>query len=82
MQLHGPKAILMGDAAHAMWPSLGQGSNCALESAVVLGEVLEDCKASRVRICYPATLPGCLLPLASVCVCDCVCAGSKPHPTL
>ena len=39
-------AVLMGDAGHSMWPSLGQGANAALESAAVLGNVLEDCKVS------------------------------------
>ena len=41
-------AILMGDAGHSMWPSLGQGANAALESAGVLATVLEDCKVSHI----------------------------------
>jgi 2-polyprenyl-6-methoxyphenol hydroxylase-like FAD-dependent oxidoreductase len=38
-QLHGPRAVLLGDAAHACSPSLGQGCNCALEDVTVLDEV-------------------------------------------
>ena len=39
-QLHGPSTILLGDAAHSMWPSLGQGANSALEDCKVLGDLL------------------------------------------
>jgi len=33
---------LVGDAAHGMWPSLGQGANCALETAAVFCEAVAD----------------------------------------
>ena len=35
--------VLVGDAAHAMTPDLGQGGCQALEDAVVLGRLLTDC---------------------------------------
>lgn len=34
--------VLVGDSAHGMWPSLGQGANCALESAAVFCKALDD----------------------------------------
>lgn len=37
------RVVLVGDAAHAMTPNLGQGGCQALEDAVVLGRVLTDC---------------------------------------
>lgn len=36
------RAVLLGDAAHAMTPNLGQGANQALEDAVTLGALLES----------------------------------------
>mmetsp|Transcript_33205 Transcript_33205/g.71740 ORF Transcript_33205/g.71740 Transcript_33205/m.71740 type:complete len:536 (+) Transcript_33205:145-1752(+) len=33
--------ILVGDAGHGMWPSLGQGCNAALESVSVLADAIE-----------------------------------------
>ncbi len=39
-QLHGPNAVLLGDAAHAVTPVFGQGANSALESCKVLGDAL------------------------------------------
>jgi 2-polyprenyl-6-methoxyphenol hydroxylase-like FAD-dependent oxidoreductase len=39
-QLHGPKTILIGDAAHCVTPILGQGANAALEDARVLADII------------------------------------------
>ena len=36
------RAVLIGDAAHAMTPNLGQGASMAIEDAVVLGRLLRD----------------------------------------
>lgn len=35
-QLHGPRTVLIGDAAHCVTPILGQGANAALEDASAL----------------------------------------------
>lgn len=40
-QLHGPRVLLLGDAAHSTSPSLGQGANLSLEDSAVLNAVLE-----------------------------------------
>ena len=34
--------VLVGDSGHGMFPSLGQGANCALESAAVFSNTLDD----------------------------------------
>ncbi|CAG9467472.1 unnamed protein product [Pedinophyceae sp. YPF-701] len=39
--LHGPGVALVGDAGHAMWPSLGLGANTALETANALAIALK-----------------------------------------
>ncbi|WP_347754954.1 FAD-dependent monooxygenase [Agrococcus sp. ProA11] len=39
---HRPGVVLVGDAAHAMLPTLGQGGNATLEDAATLGILLED----------------------------------------
>ncbi|DBA80226.1 hypothetical protein WJX79_006530 [Trebouxia sp. C0005] len=41
-QLHGPKVVLMGDAAHTMTPILGQGLNCGLEDVAIFAQTLEQ----------------------------------------
>lgn len=38
-KLHGPRTVILGDAAHGVTPALGQGCNAALESATVLARV-------------------------------------------
>jgi len=35
----GSGVVLMGDAGHGMWPTLGQGCNAALESVSSKGDV-------------------------------------------
>ena len=39
-QLHGPRTVLIGDAAHCAAPVLGQGANAALEDVSVLVDTL------------------------------------------
>lgn len=34
--------VLVGDSGHGMWPSLGQGANCALESAAIFCQTVDD----------------------------------------
>lgn len=40
-QLHGPRTVLIGDAAHSAAPVLGQGANAALEDVSVLVDTLD-----------------------------------------
>merc|ERR1712216_469120 len=39
--------VLVGDAGHAVWPSLGQGANVALESAACLGILWKRSKTRK-----------------------------------
>src|SRR5262245_25951878 len=41
------RALLLGDAAHALTPNMGQGAGMAMEDAAVLGEELESAAVSR-----------------------------------
>ncbi|KAL6759374.1 monooxygenase [Haematococcus lacustris] len=49
-QLHGPGIILLGDAGHAVSPVFGQGANSALESGLVLDDVLQACKGDASAV--------------------------------
>ena len=44
---HRERAVLIGDAAHAMSPHAGQGASMALEDAVVLAKCLRDLPAAE-----------------------------------
>lgn len=44
------KALLIGDAAHAMVPFFGQGMNCAFEDCSVLNECIDQCGSDWDRI--------------------------------
>lgn len=37
------RSVLLGDAAHAMLPYMGQGASCAIEDGVVLGRCFAEC---------------------------------------
>ena len=39
--------ILLGDSGHGMWPSLGQGCNCALESVAVFTRCLDELSTEK-----------------------------------
>ena len=39
---YGGKALLIGDAAHAIVPFFGQGCNCGFEDCVVLEQVVRE----------------------------------------
>ncbi|MBE9007702.1 FAD-dependent monooxygenase [Fortiea sp. LEGE XX443] len=40
---HGDSLMVMGDAAHAVSPALGQGCNAALEDVVIFDQILDEC---------------------------------------
>ena len=39
---HGDSALIIGDAAHSVSPSIGQGCNAALEDVAILDELLDE----------------------------------------
>jgi FAD-dependent urate hydroxylase len=45
---HTARTVLIGDAAHAVSPSAGQGASLAIEDAVVLGKCLRDAPDAAV----------------------------------
>ncbi|WP_051096436.1 FAD-dependent monooxygenase [Streptomyces sulphureus] len=58
---HHGRVVLLGDAAHPMTPSMGQGGNQAIEDAVVLGQLADPAEnitltpASYTRLRLPRT---------------------------
>ncbi|KAK9820096.1 hypothetical protein WJX72_006105 [[Myrmecia] bisecta] len=48
-QLHGPSAVLIGDAGHGVTPTMGQGAVAALESTAVFAKVLDECNGDIQR---------------------------------
>ena len=52
---HGDKAVLLGDAAHAMVPFHGQGMNCAFEDCVALAQQIDgDADLARAFATFEA----------------------------
>lgn len=49
----GDCVVLLGDAAHSVWPSLGQGCNVALESCRIFAEILAQTKGD-LSLALPA----------------------------
>ncbi len=47
---YGDSVLIMGDAAHAVSPFIGQGCNSALEDAVVLNKLLNDYSDNLVKV--------------------------------
>jgi 2-polyprenyl-6-methoxyphenol hydroxylase-like FAD-dependent oxidoreductase len=41
------RVVLLGDAAHALTPNMGQGAGMAMEDAAVLGDELEGAASGR-----------------------------------
>lgn len=48
---HRGRALLIGDAAHAIFPSYGQGANAGFEDCSVLEECFEVCGGDWEKIC-------------------------------
>ncbi|MCH1881511.1 FAD-dependent monooxygenase [Agrococcus sp. ARC_14] len=49
---HRPGVVLIGDAAHAMLPTFGQGGNSTFEDAATLGILLEDHSLEQALVEY------------------------------
>ncbi|CBN77907.1 conserved unknown protein [Ectocarpus siliculosus] len=56
---HG-RIVLIGDAAHSMWASLGQGVNSALEDCRVLAQVLDSAAEGEAAAAQGIDVPGAL----------------------
>lgn len=52
-RFEGDCVVLLGDAAHSVWPSLGQGCNVALESCRIFAEILAQTKGD-LSLALPA----------------------------
>ena len=52
------RALLVGDAAHAIVPFHGQGMNCGFEDAVELAELMEQFARRYLRACSPNSSNG------------------------
>jgi kynurenine 3-monooxygenase len=46
---HTGRVVLVGDAAHALTPFLGQGMNCALEDSALLAQKIDACAGNYER---------------------------------
>jgi 2-polyprenyl-6-methoxyphenol hydroxylase-like FAD-dependent oxidoreductase len=53
-KLNRDRVVLLGDAAHAMSPSSGQGASMAIEDAVILAKCLRDLPVERALERYEA----------------------------
>lgn len=57
-QLHGPRTVLLGDAAHCVTPILGQGANAALEDASALVATITTPTPGRAHPPAVEEIPG------------------------
>ena len=69
-QLHGPRAILIGDAAHAVAPRIGAGP-CDPSVASALFSMLLVFWTASLHFCWPLLRSHCALCFLVVCSCIC-----------
>ncbi|MFB2971691.1 FAD-dependent oxidoreductase [Aerosakkonema sp. BLCC-F183] len=53
---YGDSVVLIGDAAHSVSPSLGQGCNSALEDAVILGRLFDEYSDNLAKVTEQFTM--------------------------